>query len=412
MKKIHIIRPGSLNNIIGPVGTLKRILKSEEYFLNRGYDIKVFTHDSISVGGELSRDSFHNTRKTNLTYDVLRILKGRMRNLAKFSKLLSTFYVRKSQRSVRKLVDFYLNCGEPYPDIIVFHSTYECYLFLTLNKNFKGKVVCFYHTEGLPLKMEEIYYPKLVQSKVFQEILDLQKYVANNVNKCVFISEIARNNFLKYYPNISSSKTEVILNGINDYNKEELEFLNSSPSYKRLDSEPFRICSTGTINVRKGQRFILEAINLLDHDFQKRFEVIFVGDGPERLKLENYVRSNNLNCRVEFKGAVDNSEVFKILNNVDIFVLMSLNEGLPISIIEAMRAGLPIISTKVSGIPELVNDSNGFLLNPNSEELHRLLLDIDKIDWLTLGEQSRDRFKNEFTFIRMRNEYANLMDTL
>ena len=92
---------------------------------------------------------------------------------------------------------------------------------------------------------------------------------------------------------------------------------------------------------------------------------------------------------------------------------MSQNEGLPISIIEAMRAGMPIISTRISGIPELVKEEyNGFLLNPDSRELVELLKKLPLYDWEQMGINSRKRFEKEFTFSRMEKEFCDMFDTV
>lgn len=84
---------------------------------------------------------------------------------------------------------------------------------------------------------------------------------------------------------------------------------------------------------------------------------------------------------------------------------MSNNEGLPISIIEAMRTGLPVISTKISGIPELV-DINGILIDPNVEQLTTIFDHMDEYDWNVMGKRSRERWKKDFTFDRMKNSIA------
>ncbi|CAM5677013.1 Mannosyl transferase OS=Lysinibacillus sphaericus OX=1421 GN=LS41612_05020 PE=4 SV=1 [Lysinibacillus sphaericus] len=76
----------------------------------------------------------------------------------------------------------------------------------------------------------------------------------------------------------------------------------------------------------------------------------FIGDGSLRLSLENYVKDKGLSERVTFLG--NQLDVTTLLAESQIFVLLSDWEGLPISIIEAMRAGLPIIATNVGGVNE------------------------------------------------------------
>ena len=124
-----------------------------------------------------------------------------------------------------------------------------------------------------------------------------------------------------------------------------------------------------------------------------------------RQQLEDYAQQ--LSTKVNFIGNTKN--VDKYLIQADCFILFSKNEGLPISIIEAMRAGLPIISTKIAGIPELVEDGkNGYLVEPNTEELANLLLKILKEypDLEQMGKKSRKLFEQKFTKEKMLHIYC------
>ena len=133
----------------------------------------------------------------------------------------------------------------------------------------------------------------------------------------------------------------------------------------------YRLCCTGSINARKGQRLIIEALKNIPKDILKEIHIDFIGDGSDRIPLEMMVKDNELEKHVSFLGLIPNNEVYKYLANNNIFILMSKNEGLPISIIEAMRESMAIISTEVSGIPELVKTGyNGILLNPNTIRPH------------------------------------------
>ncbi len=405
MKKVDVIRPGSLKQIIGPAGTLKRIIKNKSYFENRGYDINIFTHDSLSNG------------KSNIIPELkvdIQSKRGIIRKIKKYiranlykSKLLSLFFMKRKDKAVYKLVDFYLSLNRDV-EYVVFHSVNECYYFLKNNKNKNIKTVCFFHSDGIPLKMEEIYFPKLKGSNYFAELLAREQFVVDNVNRCVFIAEHGRRNFLNYHPDLNVAKTMLILNGIEDFTEIEKEYINNLPSKEKKAKYSF--CCVGTINTRKGHHIIVEALSKVDKDILPLLHFTFVGDGAEREKLEQKVNSLDLSESVSFAGAVDNKNVFKYLLDVNIYILMSLNEGLPISIIEAMRSGLPVISTRIAGIPELVNETNGVVLEPNANQLLEVLNNIEKYDWEVLRENSRKRFEEEFTFERMRKEYCDMLD--
>jgi len=408
MKKVDVIRPGSLNAIIGPSGTLKRILKNRDYFQNRGYNIEVFTYDNITDSESPIKPA--NVNKVSHSNNFFTVLKSKLRIMAAKSKLLAILFINKKNRDIKKLLSCYLSLNRN-PDIVVFHSVVECYYYLLKKKEKRSKVVVFYHSEGIPLKMLLVNYPVLRDTSFAEKLLKIDEYVANHADQYAFISKNGQENFLKYYPNVSKEQTKLIVNGIEDITKEEASQLLPVP--QNITNFKYRLCCTGSINIRKGHRIILESLCKIEKSILSNIHVTFIGDGPERFFLEKFVRENEILEHVRFLGRIDNSQVYKYLFQANIFILMSKNEGLPISIIEAMRAGLPIISTKVAGIPELINEGeNGFLLDPDADQLTSLLNDIDSHNWVKMGKVSRNRFLREFTFDRMKSEYCDMLDIL
>ena len=190
MKKVDIIRPRSLRAIIGPSGTLRRILKNRSYFLQRGYDIEIFTHDNIYHGTNLP--PIKQVEKSNES--ILFKIKAKLRDLASKSYILGVFYVKKDYKHVKKLVNYYFSLNRK-PDIVAFHSVFECYQFLRKNKR-DCKVVCFFHSEGIPFKMILYWFPKLKNSKFFKKLYNMEQYVAENTDKLIFITHIGQKNFL------------------------------------------------------------------------------------------------------------------------------------------------------------------------------------------------------------------------
>lgn len=158
---------------------------------------------------------------------------------------------------------------------------------------------------------------------------------------------------------------------------------------------------------------IIEALHLMDREKSKEIHLSLFGTGPDLAVLQNKVIEYGLVNQVTFYGNVANNDIHEKLSEESIFILMSNNEGLPISIIEAMRAGLPIVSTNVSGIPEQVTSFyNGILIEPTVSDLVNVLNDLSKYDWKTMGENSRKRFENEFSFNQMLKSYCDMLDTL
>lgn len=137
--------------------------------------------------------------------------------------------------------------------------------------------------------------------------------------------------------------------------------------------EEICLITAGRLSKQKNQKLLIDAIKPLCQEYQN-LSLRILGDGPLRDELENYVQSNGLDNVIHFEGNVDNIEGY--FSKSDIFVLSSSYEGLPLVILEAMAAQLPIISTNVGGIKDIVTD-NGFLVETeNKEELVKALREL------------------------------------
>lgn len=121
----------------------------------------------------------------------------------------------------------------------------------------------------------------------------------------------------------------------------------------------------GYISERKGVWELLKAVEAIK-ETHSSFKIVIGGNG-ETEKLQRMIQDLGLVDFVNFIGWTSGEQKIDLLRNSDVFILPSQNEGLPISILEAMSYGLPIISTKVGGIPEVIeNNVNGILINPNN----------------------------------------------
>jgi colanic acid/amylovoran biosynthesis glycosyltransferase len=117
----------------------------------------------------------------------------------------------------------------------------------------------------------------------------------------------------------------------------------------------------GRLAVEKGLPILLEAAAALAaRGFD--FEIRLVGDGPDRKALEAQVDGAGLADRVHFLGYADQQGVLRCLQQSDVFVLPSFAEGVPVSLMEAMACGVPVIATRIAGVSELVADGDTGLL--------------------------------------------------
>ncbi len=161
-------------------------------------------------------------------------------------------------------------------------------------------------------------------------------------------------------------------------------------------------------NNQKDQIGLINAIAKLEY----KVSLDFVGTGPDFDQVQAYATKIGVDDQIAFLG--DRTDVPELLSKSQIFVLSTHYEGFPISILEAMRAGLPIIATDVNGIYEQVeNGINGFLV-PHQDEQALITALTNLIRSSTarkkMGEMSRKKFLTEFNIERMIADVHQLYD--
>ncbi len=155
----------------------------------------------------------------------------------------------------------------------------------------------------------------------------------------------------------------------------------------------------GRLVPAKGQHVLLEAVARL-RDSGTTFRLTVVGDGPDRQSLERRATELGLAESVEFTGAVGQDEVHRYYDCADIFVLPSFAEGVPVVLMEAMAKEIPVISTRITGIPELIqHDRSGLLVSAAdaqalADAIQRLIDDPELRK--RLGAEGRKKVLDEY----------------
>lgn len=136
---------------------------------------------------------------------------------------------------------------------------------------------------------------------------------------------------------------------------------------RRLDPTP-RIISVGRLSSEKGQVVLLQACKLLAARGVKH-RLTFIGSGPLEGLIREEILKNGMEDHVELAGEMPADAVRRELEDSDLFCLTSFAEGLPISIMEAMAVGVPVVATSIAGIPELaVNGETALAVPPGNVE--------------------------------------------
>ncbi|MBF0427911.1 MAG: glycosyltransferase, partial [Magnetococcales bacterium] len=175
---------------------------------------------------------------------------------------------------------------------------------------------------------------------------------------------------------------------------------------------PFIIGTVGRMWPIKDHDNLVQAFALLRQLAPARIlRLVIVGDGPERGAVEKRIVELNLTEQVQITGW--RTDIAEILSKFDLFVLSSKAEGTPLTILEAMAYGLPVVSTQVGGIADLVvTGKTGELVPPNNPQaLAKAMAIYLNGDLATRhGEAGRERVAHHFSIDRMIEAYRNLFE--
>jgi glycosyltransferase involved in cell wall biosynthesis len=175
------------------------------------------------------------------------------------------------------------------------------------------------------------------------------------------------------------------------------------PQAAAESDEAVKFVCVGRLSREKGQRGLLEAFAAV-RDAIPRARLDLVGDGPLRAELEALARELDIAAAVRFHGALSEADTLARIAAVDVLVLPSFMEGLPLVIMEAMALGRPVIASGVAGIPELVkHGDNGILVPPsNWSALGQAMIALarDGDERRRLGTAARAAVMDEFAIDR------------
>jgi glycosyltransferase involved in cell wall biosynthesis len=243
----------------------------------------------------------------------------------------------------------------------------------------------------------------------------LKKKLLNYLTRTVTVSESNRHFFVETFGLLQESSTITIPNGI-DLKK---FIIKANQSHNFLDElnltykpSHFIVVVAG-LNNQKGHEYLIRAIPSVIKEFPQAV-FLFVGDGILRLNLERQTKEVNVFENIIFLGT--RSDVPYILAISDLFVLPSLFEGMPLSVIEAMAAGKAVVATNVDGTAEVVQDNiTGFLVAPKDiEQLAEKILILLKDEQLRIafGKRGLERVNKFYSRERMALQYKQLYDDL
>lgn len=230
----------------------------------------------------------------------------------------------------------------------------------------------------------------------------------------VFVSQYTENYFQEYVKK-SPNLRAVIYNGIDEniFEKADAEQKKVLRKKLHLNESALLIANVGNLYPVKGQKFLIQAFRIIK-DSVSNSELLLIGRGELERELKTEAEKLGIMDSVRFLGFRE--DVSDILKAIDIFVLSSLSEGLPIALIEAMSCGLSVVATDVGGVREVIQDGiDGFIVPPEDpfSLAERINLIIDNSSTMsTICENATKKVKSLFSKSVMIRRYEELYDYL
>jgi glycosyltransferase involved in cell wall biosynthesis len=230
-------------------------------------------------------------------------------------------------------------------------------------------------------------------------------------DRIVAVSNEVKKDMLRY--KIPEKKISVIDNGIALERFEKVVETNNIRDQLGFDGKIRIIGTIGSLGIEKGHIYLLEAASQI-LEIVKDLRFLIIGDGPLRKSLAEKSEKLGIEKQVIFMG--QRKDIPELLMAMDIFVLPSIKEGLPIALLEAMAAKRPVVATRVGAIPKVIENRDiGVLVEPKDtiglrDAIMSLLNDPERMSLLARG--GFDRIYTDFSSDKMGKHYLKLYEEI
>jgi glycosyltransferase involved in cell wall biosynthesis len=212
---------------------------------------------------------------------------------------------------------------------------------------------------------------------------------------------------------IPGAKNLVIENGIPELRFDPAAAFLSDPEMREFCKDSFVIGTICRLSEEKGLVHLIDALRLLSAHHAS-FKVVVIGEGPQRQHLQALISNAGLSHKFLLSGY--RKSAYHYLPHFNVFVLSSLTEGLPITILEAMQAEVPIIATRVGGIPAVLGKGKlGILIEPaDPKALADAIIRVwsDPVAAMEMGKKAREAAITKYSSRRMAQDYLRVYETV
>lgn len=229
------------------------------------------------------------------------------------------------------------------------------------------------------------------------------KYLLHRADHIVCSSDFVRLEFLRRYCEKSSTIEPAT----------DCEFF--KPANEKKNFRPtilFAAALLSQATQHKGLKTLLDATNILKNKYPD-LQLVIVGDGEMKEDYQKYARRIGLENIAIFAGSLNSAQMVSAYQQAHIFALPTSSDSYPMVIIEAMACGLPVISTKIGGIPSMIEDGKeGFLIHPHdhkilADKIKKILLDVQMAE--SFSRAARKRVEKEFSWCSRVQAYDNIL---
>ena len=348
--------------------------------LSRDYNVKIdlFVMNLVGYEGE-------KIEQINENFRIIHV--GKKRNWCFKDRIIWMFELMKEILSYHK--------KEKY-DLVYTHANLPGLPAKILSMILRIPVI--YHVHGTGIEAIEKMYGKGLKSKFLYMVeVFLQRIIKYNV-------EITVDRRFLQYKNVN--RPVYIPNGVD---LKKFENVNA-----KKEDEFFKVLFVGRLHPQKGLTYLMDAVNLIKDDLSKNVKFVIVGDGEEKNNLINKVKYLHLGDLFIFKEGKFGDDLIREYKSSHLFILPSLYEGFPLTVLEAWACKLPVLATSVGELPYIIKeDYNGWLVKPrNCHELAKKLkyiLQLPQAELDKIGSNGYYLVKKEYCWDKVINKIIKVI---
>ena len=194
-----------------------------------------------------------------------------------------------------------------------------------------------------------------------------EERMLERANRIIAVSEFTRRELTQYYK-VNAAKIRVIHNGVDTHKFQPATDKCKAKKEVGLNPEDLAILSVGRLYARKGLFTLIESIPAVVKRFKNaKFVISGKGQSNEVKKLVAHAEKLGVKNNLTFTGYFPDKKLPRLYQAADVFAFSTFYENLPFAVLEALSTGLPVVTTSVGGIPEMINSGkNGFLVQPSN----------------------------------------------